>query len=268
MERVSVIIPTYNRGEKILNSVNSVLQQTYDDIELLVVDDGSVDSTQEIIESIRDERIRYIRQTKNIGASAARNEGAKQAKSEIIAYNDSDDLWKPEKLEKQMKYWERHSEFSMVYCAYSMNRPEGTFVVPDEQMEGELEGDIFLWLLLRNSIGTPTMVMRRADFFKAGGFDTTFRSLEDWEFAIRFSEKNGIGYISDILVDAGYNEDGISSRVSAYYESRCKIIAKYKHQLMENGIFENVVNDVLMRAQKRGILETVKKMLILFLRTM
>lgn len=268
MERVSVIIPTYNRGEKVLNSVNSVLQQTYDNIELLIVDDGSADNTQEIVESIGDERIRYIKQTKNVGAGASRNEGAKLAKSEIIAYNDSDDLWKPEKLEKQMKYWEQHSEFSMIYCAYSMSRPEGTFVVPDEQMEGKLEGDIFSWLLLRNSIGTPTMVMRRADFFEAGGFDTTFRSLEDWEFAIRFSEKNGIGYISDVLVDAGYSENGISSRVSEYYESRCKIIAKYKRQLMENGIFENAVNDVFIRAQKRGILETVKKMMMLFLRTM
>ncbi len=265
MKKVSVIIPTYNRASKITASINSVLQQTYSELELLIVDDGSTDNTQEVIEAIADSRVRYIKLPQNMGASGARNAGVAYAESDIIAFEDSDDLWRPEKLEKQMDYWQQHPEFSMIYCPYHMHGQEGLYRVPDKDWKGEFEGDIFPWLLMRNTVGTPTMLMYKDAFVDVGGFDTSLRAMEDWEFAVRFAEKYMVGYVDEVLVDAFESAGGVSSGTSAYYESRCKMIATYKNELQQYGIFDAVVNDLFQRAQSSSTLESVKKMLLLFL---
>ena len=98
-----------------------------------------------------------------------------------------------------------------------------------------------------------------------GGFDSSLKGLEDWDFSLRFSEKFSIGYVNEILVDAYYSAGGISSGVSAYYESRCRLIARYREQMMAGGIFDLAVKDLFRRAEKSGMLEEVKKMLLLFL---
>lgn len=265
-EKVSVIIPTYNRADMLLNSVNSVLQQTYSNIELIVVDDASTDNTLEVVENINDKRFRYIKLPENMGASSARNVGVEYAESDIVAFEDSDDIWRLDKLEKQMNYWKAHSEFSMIYCQYNMHVREIECLAPNKEWYGDLEGDIFPWLLLRNTVGAPTMIMYKNCFQDVGGFDTTLRSLEDWDFAIRFAEKYMVGYVEEPLVDAYYSEGGVSSGTAAYYESRCKMIAKYREEMLAYGIFDSVIDDLFQRAEKRNLLETVKKMLMLYLR--
>lgn len=265
MQKISVIIPTYNRADKILESVNSVLRQTYTNIEVIVVDDGSTDDTKNVVESIEDERVRYIRLLENGGASVARNVGVEHASGNIIAFEDSDDLWYANKLELQMEYWKLHPEFSMIYSQYKMHLSETTCIAPNPEWYGEMEGDIFPWLLLRNSIGTPTMIMYKECFEEIGGFDTEMRSLEDWDFAIRFAEQFLIGYVEQPLVNAFFSEGGVSSSTSAYYESRCKMIAEYKEYMISYGIFDNIVNDLFHRAEERGVLAVVKSMLLTYL---
>ena len=100
---VSVIIPTYNRSNVILNSVNSVLNQTYKDLEVIVVDDCSDDETEIVLKSIKDQRLRYIKHEKNMGACAARNTGIDLAKGEFIAFHDSDDICRKERIEHELK---------------------------------------------------------------------------------------------------------------------------------------------------------------------
>lgn len=262
MEKVSVIIPTYNRADKVKKSINSVLQQTYSDFELLVVDDGSTDDTQAVVEAIPDSRIRYIKLAENKGASVARNEGVKRASCSLIAFQDSDDYWHPDKLEKQMLYWQEHPDYAMVYCPYIMHMAEKVLTVPGKDWEG-LEGNIFPWLLLRNSIGTPTMLMKKECFLELGGFDSTLHSLEDWDFALRFADRYAIGYVDEPLVDAHYSAGGISSGNGAYYESRCRLIAQYKERLMQYDLFDPAVNELFQIAQQNGVLDAVKKMLML-----
>lgn len=266
MEKVSVIIPTYNRGDKILKSINSVLNQTYSDLELLVVDDGSVDETEAVMQTITDDRVRYIKLQKNSGASNARNVGVEYATGEWIAFEDSDDLWKEDKLEKQMDYGRMHPECAMIYCQYKMHIEGKIALVPNRHWAGELEGDIFPWLLVRNTIGTPTMLMKKTCFQEVGGFDTTLRSLEDWEFAIRFAEKYLIGFVEEPLVDAYHSAGGVSSGTAAYYESRCKMVATYKEQMIQYNIFDTVVGELFTRAGERGLLEPVKQMLMNYLK--
>jgi glycosyltransferase involved in cell wall biosynthesis len=100
---VSVVIPTYNRASLLGRAIKSVLEQTYQDFEIIVVDDASTDNTEEVVRNLRDRRIRYLRHEKNRGGSAARNTGIRAAWGQYIAFQDSDDEWLPEKLKKQME---------------------------------------------------------------------------------------------------------------------------------------------------------------------
>ena len=113
---ISVIIPTYNRAHLIGKAVKSVLSQTYQDFEIIVVDDGSTDNTEEIVKSFTDYKIYYICHKHNRGASAARNTGIKASRGEYIAFLDSHDEWLPEKLDKQIKTFNSESsEVGVVY---------------------------------------------------------------------------------------------------------------------------------------------------------
>ena len=265
MSKVTVIIPTYNRADKIEKSIKSVLDQTYDDFILIVVDDCSMDNTEEIVRNIGDERIVFHRLSENKGAGGARNEGVRLAETEYIAFHDSDDLWLPDKLEKQIKYMDDHPDTGLVYGKMRVNARDGSYAFPDEAEPGELEGDIFSWLLRRNTIGTPVMFIRKKCFDNAGGFDASLRCLEDWEFAIRFSERFKIGFLNDILIDTYPSDAGVSRNVGAYYETRCKIVSRYKNDMIKFGIFDEVITDIFSIAEKLGVLDPVKKMLMSYL---
>lgn len=117
---VSIIIPTYNRRQSIGRFIKSVLNQTYRDFELIIVDDGSTDNTRELVAGFNNERIRYVRHEENKGEAAARNTGIKAARGEYIASHDSDDEWLHEKLAKQIRAFENCSpEIGVVYNALS-----------------------------------------------------------------------------------------------------------------------------------------------------
>lgn len=267
MEKVSVIIPTYNRCEKLKKSMDSVLQQTYQNIELIIVDDGSTDNTQEMIESIKDERIKYIKLPQNMGASNARNEGVRCANSEIIAFQDSDDVWKKDKLEKQMQYWAEHPEYSMIYCAFMYHKRGFSGRFPSENQDG-LEGNVFPYILRKNTIGTPTMLFLKSCFWEVGGFDTNRKCLEDWEFALRFAEKYMIGYVDEVLLDVFFSDGSISTSIVEHIEAKCYIIAYYKKYLIQYNLFDLVVGELLQESAKMGILNEVKNMLSVYITTL
>lgn len=266
---ISIVIPTYNRANTILRSINSVLQQTYKCFEIIVVDDGSTDNTKELIEQIVDSRIRYIYLDKNGGASSARNIGVQHAVGEWIAFQDSDDAWKPEKLEKQMKYAVEHPEYNMIYSSFINHRQDGTSsYFPCAPYSATMEGDMYSSLLLRNVIGTPTMLIKRETFLQTGGFDTAYNSLEDWEFVIRFSQTNYIGFLPDFLMDVYIQNNGVSSNVSAYYESRCRMLAEYREDIIKLGIFDSIAREILNNANSVGVQEPVKNMMMLYLQSL
>src|SRR5258705_10332336 len=109
MPKVSVIIPTYNRAECLRSAITNVLNQTFQDFEIVVVDDSSQDHTREVVNSLDDKRIKYIRHERNKGVAAARNTGVSNAKGDYIAFLDDDDEWFPEKLKKQCAVLEASS---------------------------------------------------------------------------------------------------------------------------------------------------------------
>ena len=109
------------------------------------------------------------------------------------------------------------------------------------------------------------MFIRKICFEEAGGFDTSLRCLEDWEFAIRFSKQFEIGYIDEVLMDSFLSEGGVSRNIGAYYETRCKILVQHKEDIIGLGIFDEIVTDIFTRAEKSGILPQVQKMLMSYL---
>ena len=228
---VSVVIPTYNREKELEVSVKSVLHQTYDNLEVIVIDDCSTDNTEEMLSKINDGRVTYIRNEQNMGPAVSRNRGARLAKGEFIAFHDSDDEWYPDKLSKQMKVFAKHPDYSLVYCAYKYSYPDREIQIPGIDTDKKLlSGKMFESLLNENKIGTPTIVVRKDAFFEVDGFDEELRSLEDWEFAIRISENHLIGYVDEILMKANYSEGSVNDEVknAGFMAETCtKILCRY-----------------------------------------
>ncbi|MCH5254922.1 MAG: glycosyltransferase family 2 protein [Lachnospiraceae bacterium] len=267
MESVSVIIPTYNRKNVIGNSIQSVLNQTYSAFELLIIDDGSTDDTESLINQIEDHRIRYIRLPENKGVSAARNVGIKEAKYDYIAFQDSDDLWKETKLEKQMQVITQNTEVGLVYCPYECRKADGQLLtVPDGSVPlEEKQGNIYKHMLLRNTIGTPTALLRKECLLKTGGFREDLTCLEDWELFLRITQRYPVAFLEEALVFANLSKDGVSHNISGYYEARCHMLATHKEALLQYGIFSDVTKEVLESAEQLGILPQVSGMLQFYL---
>lgn len=266
MKKISVVIPTYNRADTILRAITSVLEQSYPVEEIIVVDDASTDHTKEIVSRIEDERIQYILLEENAGVANARNVGVLQAKGDWIAFQDSDDCWHPNKLEKQMDYASKHPECQMIYSLYTAHLSDGSAMLsPAEPLPEVMEGQMFDTLLTRNVIGAPTICISRAAFLQIGVFDTSYTSLEDWEFVLRAARQYSIGFVKEALMDVYILSDGVSSKVGGYFESRCRMLATYREVLQQRNLFDIVAMDILSRAKNLGILEAVQNMMLLYL---
>lgn len=217
--KVSVIIPTYNRGFIIRKSIDSVLKQTFEDFELIIVDDGSTDNTKEVVNSYGDSRIRYIYQG-NSGACAARNKGISVAQGNYISFHDSDDEWFPTKLEIQLSMLER-TDADIVTCQMiRINEDKSETVIP------YLAESKFVSLsTLPPGLSTQTFFMKRkvAECIK---FDPNMPRLQDMEWLIRACETYSIYCINYPLVNYEVQQDSISSSLERLYKAIERINCK------------------------------------------
>jgi glycosyltransferase involved in cell wall biosynthesis len=195
---VSVIIPTYNRSNHILGTIESALGQTYKNIEIIVVDDGSIDGTSSRVKAYG-YRIRYVYQ-EHAGVSAARNKGIEEARGEFVAFLDSDDLWMPEKIFKQMELFKADPELSVIYTDYSRFDDFGTYALTTFQFKTPAKGRIRKELLKNNFIGTSTVILKRSVFNNLGKFDTRLSTTEDFDLWLRLSDYYLFDYIPEALV--------------------------------------------------------------------
>ena len=209
--RVSVIIPTYNRAATVRGAIDSALGQTFSDLEVIVVDDGSADGTGKILQETYGDRIRYFVQA-NQGVSAARNKGLAEARGQWIALLDSDDLWEKEKLEWQFKALERFG--SRCGACYTdtrfFNHPETRtmFQLAEESYRHEetmgVNTDVLRLLLRPGGAGmvicTCTLMVRTDLVGKSGGFDLNLRFGEDSEFMFRLGMFTDFCYVNRPLV--------------------------------------------------------------------
>lgn len=185
--RVSVIIPTKNRAHYVSLAIQSVLNQTFRDFEILVVDGASADNTKEVISEFDDPRIHYIRQKNDRGVSAARNLGIIRSRGEFIAFLDDDDLWMPRTLEKQFGLLNRKPWIGAVTSSCFLIRKDGRLL---GFWRPSMRGNIYPKILEGNRIGNCSGVMvRRSCFDAVGLFDENLRAGEDWDMWIRLAKK-------------------------------------------------------------------------------
>jgi glycosyltransferase involved in cell wall biosynthesis len=201
---VSVVIPTYNRASFVSEAIESVLDQTFSDYEIIVVDDGSTDNTHEILEQYRD-KIQYIYQ-ENEGVSAARNTGIKNSTGLWLAFLDSDDKWMPEYLATQMEGIRRSPEISMQTTdCYTIGGERTYFEM--NRVIGEFNGrdylhlsDPFRFVVTHGPWQVGSTIFRRDAIIKAGLFDTSFDLNEDFELMARVALQGSFGLIRDVLM--------------------------------------------------------------------
>ena len=263
---VSVIIPTYNRADLLRKSIESVQNQTYEEWEIIIVDDCSTDGTEQVVKEFGDFRIRYIRNEKNLGAGASRNKGVALARYDYIAFQDSDDVWRCGKLEKQMQYMMNYSEYDMVYCSFLKHYSDGReIIVPNKQI-GNRQGNMYTTLLINNVISTQTILIKKESFVLCGGFDEELRAIEDWDLVLRISQKSQVGFVPEVLVDVYETQGSISYDGAGYYKARCKMLAANAGYLQENGLFDRLVMEMFKDAEQRGVLDSVKTIFMLSLK--
>jgi glycosyltransferase involved in cell wall biosynthesis len=199
--RVSVIIPTHNRAEFLATAIRSVLKQTFEDFELIVVDDASSDTTPQIVASFRDPRVHYIRHDQNRGGAAARNTGIVNSNAEYVAFLDDDDEWYPEKLTRQMQIMlASQPEVGAVYTGYRVvDRATGKVCA---RMIPTRRGDLYRELLKANPIGgTSSVLLKKTCLEKVGLFDENLPSFQDRDLWIRFSREFHFNYVQQPLLD-------------------------------------------------------------------
>ena len=200
MQKISVIIPTYNYAHFISEAIDSVLAQTTRVSEIIVVDDGSSDNIAEVVKTYGN-RVKFIQQ-ENRGAGAARNNGAKNASGELLAFLDADDVWHPNKLKKQIKYFRQDAEVGLVGCwMREFNESGETLLEYTEGKNGWCAQDI---LLIEPVVPGPgsTALIKREIFDKIGGFDERREMhAEDWEFCYRMARISKMAITPEILVN-------------------------------------------------------------------
>lgn len=223
MVKVSVIIPTYNRAKYIRRALESVLAQTYQDYEIIVVDDGSMDNTREILAEFEG-KIKYIVQ-KNQGSAAARNRGIQESKGEYIAFLDSDDIWIPEKLAEQVKILDTHEKIGIVYSRMPIINEKGERL---GTKPAGVSGKNFKELLeVWGDLPTSTVMTRKVCFDKAGMFDTALMTMQDIDMWLRIARFYDLYEIEDKMLAHYFRHDGqITKSKIKVCEGRVKIYQK------------------------------------------
>lgn len=208
---VSVVLPTYNRADLLRRAIGSITAQTYRNLEIIVVDDASTDDTERVVEDMDDPRIRYIRLAARKGAPAARNTGIRAARGDFVAFQDSDDEWMPDKLEKQMAIMDSPGgKVDIVYSGFLRYGANTTVYIPEPRVAAR-QGDILSQLLLGNFVSTQTLLLRRGCLERAGMFDERMERYQDWELAIRLAKIYRFQLVDEPLVKVYETPGNISS---------------------------------------------------------
>jgi glycosyltransferase involved in cell wall biosynthesis len=198
MPEVSIILPTYNRAHSLGSAVQSILEQTYSDFELIVVDDGSTDDTSTYIQEIDDQRLTYVVHNTNKGAAAARNTGMRLAVGDYIAFLDSDDTWNAEKLEKQLKFLKEQD--AVIGGCVSYYRLQ--FLNSSTVRKINIEPDFYHQSLKGCNLSPgSTLIFKKECLNQVGFQDESLKRFEDWEWQIRFARFYKWAMVPEVLAD-------------------------------------------------------------------
>ncbi|PIQ89482.1 MAG: hypothetical protein COV72_02955 [Candidatus Omnitrophica bacterium CG11_big_fil_rev_8_21_14_0_20_42_13] len=239
MLKVSVIIPTHNCARYLPEAIDSVLNQTYQDFEIIVVDDGSTDNTKTIIEEYIDKfpgKIHYLYQ-EHRGPGSARNLGIKKSSGEYIAFQDSDDLWLPEKMKKQINLLEQDIEIKLVFSDMQQrneNKIVNKSYLNEKGLCDNIQGEnLSLELAKANFIFTPTVIVKKNVFSTVGLFNEDYRIGEDYDMWLRIAKRFKINIINEPLVIRRLRGLSVSHNRELYHEEHIKFLGDF----IKSGVF-------------------------------
>jgi glycosyltransferase involved in cell wall biosynthesis len=237
MPSISVVIPTYNRAQNLIKALSSVSQQTYQPVEIIVVDDGSTDETESVVRSFRSElnktstTVEFIQHNTNKGPAAARNTGIEHATGDFVAFLDSDDWWLDQKLELQMQLLVDSSpDTAVIYCEYYRQDEKNYRRKPNSQC---YSGDVHEQLLQGWCPATTSLfLIRREALSDVGGFETGVMSFEDYDLWLRLAETYNFDYYPEPLVVKRVNgDDQLSSGGSVRRHNLNAFLNKWGDQM-------------------------------------
>jgi len=231
---VSVVIPTYERPAFLVGAIETVLGQTYDDTEVVVVDDGSSQRYASDVVAKFPESVRLVSHEENKGLSAARNTGIRHAAGEYIAFLDDDDRWHKTKLARQVGALEEQPKVGLATCLVAAIRPDREIVHCETSAP---QGDCSEELLIGNQIGTPSRVLIRRECFKGVGmFDEQLPTKQDWDLYLRLCQDWEVAAVEDHLCFRTVHESMSSSPRSAKRDNLA-ILAKHEDLLRPEGVW-------------------------------
>lgn len=197
--RVSVIIPTYNSARYLPEALESVLNQTYSDFEVLVMDDGSTDETTEVVKPYLDDHRVAYHAMEHRGGRRAFNDGVAIAKGTIIGQCDADDRLAPNKLALQMKLFDESPDIGLVYSDMASIDEHGNIIMDPSNRYQRYEGSVTERLIERNFVPGPTSLIRKSIFQKGGGFDPSFGAAQDYDLWLRLSTLCEFRHVNESL---------------------------------------------------------------------
>lgn len=224
MPIISIVIPTYNAERTILKTVESVQQQTFSDIEIILINDGSTDLSLELLQNVKDERLKIF-SYENGGLCVARNRGISHATGEFIAFLDADDLWTPDKLELQFAALQQHPEAGVAYSwTYFLDeKTKVTYTGASTLFEGNVQAN----LLVNNFIASGSNpLIRRQAIESTGDFDSTLKSCEDWDYWLRLSAYWSFVVVPKHQIFYLQSSSSMSSKVKTMEEAGLIVIDK------------------------------------------
>lgn len=266
MPLVSVVIPTYNSAQYLPETIESVLAQSWQDFEIIIVDDGSTDNTQEVVGAFNSNKIRYMRQENSGGPSRPRNVGIHHAQGKYISLFDSDDLMSRNKLSEAVTFLERYSDLGLLFANFEICNEHGdsfpgTFLGEFQQFMdlpkkrvGEkwftIESALAYETLLRyNFIGTSGTVVPKAVLLSVGGFDESIVGPEDRDMWLRISRRYALGYLDVVGHRYRRRDSGIMGRGEG-------VLAPYRIRVMRKQL-ETGLPPSLQRHVRRSIAQSM-----------
>jgi GT2 family glycosyltransferase len=221
----SIVMPAYNRADVIGRAIQSVLTQSFEDFELIIVDDGSCDNTLEVASSFDDPRVRIYKLERNSGSAHARNRGIEIARGQWIAFQDSDDEWLPTLLERHAANFAR-PEIDVSFCQLRQQyAAETRFFPPDGVQVPEAPTAL---IIAGPIMSSQTLAVRAPVLRRIGAVDEALPSLEDWELGIRLSRQHRFAYIAEPLAIAYESENSMTKNVGSFLKARSAIIEKHE----------------------------------------
>lgn len=226
---ISVVIPTYNSAKFLTKAVSSVIDQTYKNFEIIIVDDCSNDDTEEVIKAfgLNKHNIKYLKHAENKGTSAAKNTGIIVAKGEFLAFLDADDVWSHQKLEYQYRKYQENPELSVIFTGYTLvdlNKRIKREYLPQQFHNHK---DFVKKLLLRNIVTPTSSVLAKKECFeKVGLFDPTLKVAEDWDMWIRIAHKYKFGAVESLCVTYIEHSANVSRNIGRMITYSTRVILK------------------------------------------